>query len=146
ADGQITLEEFAGIEEDFARLDRDGDRVLTAGDFDWSEHSLSPTPGTMLFFQADRDANGKITRQEFAGLFESLDETAEGYLALDELRDRFQPPSEEESARQRARRADRPSRSTLVLALQKQEIGSLQPGPALNEPAPDFTLTSLDGS
>lgn len=146
ANGQITLEEFAGIEEDFARLDRDGDRVLTAGDFDWSEHSLSPTPGTMLFFQADRDANGKITREEFAGLFESLDETAEGYLALDELRDRFQPPSEEESARQRARRADRPSRSTLVLALQKQEIGSLQPGPALNEPAPDFTLTSLDGS
>jgi hypothetical protein len=145
ADEQVAADEFPGSEEDFARLDRDGDQVLTAKDFDWNEHSLSPSPGFMLFFQADRDANGKITREEFADLFESLDTTSQGFLSLDELRDQFQPPSEEASAQQRARRPDRPSRSTLVLALQQQEIGSLQSGPALNEPAPDFTLTSLDG-
>jgi Ca2+-binding EF-hand superfamily protein len=145
SDERITADEFAGTKTDFARLDRDGDNALTAEDFDWSEDSLSPSPGLMLFFQADRDANGKITREEFADLFESLDTTSQGFLSLDELRDQFQPPSEEASAQQRARRPDRPSRSTLVLALQQQEIGSLQSGPALNEPAPDFTLTSLDG-
>jgi thiol-disulfide isomerase/thioredoxin len=146
ADEQVAADEFTGSEDDFARLDRDGDKVLTAKDFDWSEHSLSPTPGYMLFFEADRDANGKITREEFAELFESLDTTSQGFLSLDELREEFQPPSQQQYQRQTARRPDRPSRSTLVLALEKQEIGSLQSGPSLNESAPDFTLTSLDGN
>jgi hypothetical protein len=146
ADEQVAADEFTGSQDDFARLDRDGDKALTAADFDWSKHSLSPTPGLMLFFQADRDANGKMTREEFANLFDALDSTSQGYLSLDELREQFQPPSEEADQQQRARRPDRPSRSTLVLALQQQEIGSLQSGPSLNEPAPDFTLTSLDGN
>jgi hypothetical protein len=44
-----------------------------------------------------------------------------------------------------APRPDAPSRSTLILGLQRQEIGSLQPGPALDEAAPDFTLQAIDG-
>jgi hypothetical protein len=44
------------------------------------------------------------------------------------------------------KQADRPSRSTLILGLARQEIGSLQPGPALGDQAPDFTLASLDGT
>ena len=43
-------------------------------------------------------------------------------------------------------RPDRPSRSTLIVGLARQEIGSLQPGPAVGVKAPDFTLTSLDGT
>src|SRR5690606_32015174 len=145
ADGQVDAQEFGGSQDDFARVDRNADEVLTPEDFDWSEHSLSSTPGFMLFFQADRDTNGKITREEFARLFDSLNSTSQEFLSLDELREQFQPPTEEQTQRQRAQRADRPSRSTLVLALQQQEIGSLQPGPALDELAPDFTLSDLDG-
>src|SRR5690606_18199053 len=34
----------------------------------------------------------------------------------------------------------------LLRGLLNQEVGALQPGPALNEPAPDFTLKTVDGS
>lgn len=144
-DGTVSGDEFRGPQDDFARLDRDGDGALTDGDFDWSEHSLSLTPGRMLFYQADRDTNGKLTPEEYQALFESLDTDRRGYLAIDDLRDQFQPPEEGERGRQREDRPDRPSRSTLVLGLQRQEIGSLQPGPALDETAPDFTLRTLNG-
>jgi hypothetical protein len=135
--------EFTGSKRDFRRMDRDGDRRLTADDFDWSEHSLTRTPGFLMFFRADRDANGKVTREEFNNLFDSLDSGAHGFLSLDDLRDEFQP--NENAERQRQKRPDAPSPSTLVIALRDQEIGSLQPGPQLNESAPDFTLTSLEG-
>src|SRR5262249_49353099 len=40
---------------------------------------------------------------------------------------------------------DDPTPSTLVLGLKRQEIGSLQAGPGIDEPLVDFTLKSLDG-
>jgi hypothetical protein len=40
---------------------------------------------------------------------------------------------------------DRPSKAMLVRGLFRQEIGSLQPGPRLDETAPDFTLKTSDG-
>ena len=141
SDGKIDKAEFSGLDDDFMRLDRDGDHAVTAIDLDWSEHSLTPTPGLMLFFQADRDSNGKLTREEFADLFTSLDVDQQGFLAIDELRHEFEVPTQ----RRREERPDAPTPSKLVLGLQRQEIGSLQPGPKLDEPAPDFTLNSLDG-
>lgn len=144
-DASVTADEFGGDEADFARLDRDGDKSLTADDFDWSVDSLSPTPGRMLFYQADADGNGKLTPEEFQTLFDRLDTDRHGFLAIDDLRDQFQVPEEGARQRERVERPDQPSRSTLVLGLQRQEIGSLQPGPALDETAPDFTLTSLNG-
>ncbi|MEZ6132229.1 MAG: deiodinase family protein [Planctomycetaceae bacterium] len=143
-DKTVTADEFSGTEDAFARIDRDGDQVLTDADFDWNHHSLERTPGVMLFFQADRDANGKLTQQEFADLFESLDTDARGFVSLDELRDQFQPPDARTQQIQRANRSDRPSRSTLILGLQRQEIGSLNPGPDVGEMAPDFTLQRID--
>jgi hypothetical protein len=38
-----------------------------------------------------------------------------------------------------------PTKETLIRGLFRQEIGSLQPGPALGESAPDFTLKTNDG-
>jgi Iodothyronine deiodinase/EF hand len=143
--GQVRVEEFTGPKNDFTRLDRDGDGSLTPADLDWSEHSLTMTPGRMLFYQADADSNGKLTPAEFEKLFDRLDTDGRGFLAIDDVYDQFQPPADDERRRQRDDRPDRPSRSTLVLGLQRQEIGSLQPGPALNDEAPDFTLKSLKG-
>jgi len=144
-DGRISRSEFPGTRADFDRLGRSEDRTLTEADFDWSGHSLARTPGYLMFFQADQDANGKLTPEEFQTLFHSLDSGSHGYISLDDMRDQFQPPSEEQYQKERAKRSDRPSPSTLVLALKKQELGSLQPGPELNKPAPDFTLKSLSG-
>lgn len=143
SDGRVDAKEFSGARESFVRLDRNRDDALTQSDFDWSEHSLTRTPGFLLFFQADQDANGKLTRNEFAALFEMLDSDRQGFLALDDLRDEFQPATEEPGTSRP--RPNGPSPSTLVLALKRQEIGSLQPGPVLNETAPDFTLPTLEG-
>lgn len=145
ADGSISPEEFGGEEADFARLDRDGSKSITDADLALGGNSLNPSAGFMLFFMADGDANGKVTPEEFAAVFAKFDTDAQGYIALDDLRDQFQPPSAAATARERAARSDAPNRSTLILGLQRQEIGSLQPGPGLDEQAPDFTLQTVDG-
>ena len=139
---EIKQEEFSGSHQDFERLDRDGDSSITPSDLDWQEHSLAQKPGLMMFFMTDKDANGKITREEFTELFDTLGGGEDGFLAVDDLRDQFlpSPPGA------RNKRADRPSRSTLITGLKNQEIGSLQAGPNVDEPAPDFTLTTVDGS
>ena len=77
-DGQVARGEFPGPDADFARLDRDRDRALTAADFDFSPHALTPSPGAMLFYRADRDGNGKVTREEFDGLFKAGDSGGAG--------------------------------------------------------------------
>jgi Ca2+-binding EF-hand superfamily protein len=140
-DSKVSESEFTGSSEDFSRLDRNEDHQLTEADFDWSKHSLTPLPGFMMFFMADRDANGKLSREEFLSLFEQLGADKDGYLAMDDLRERFipAPPSD------RDKRPDKPSRSTLIQALKSQELGGLESGPNLDDSAPDFTLTTLDG-
>ena len=140
-DESVKRREFPGSDEEFARLDSNEDRVLTAADFDWSASSLTRTPGFMLFYMADHDSNGKVTPDEFSTLFAMLDQGNHGFLALDDVRNEFQAPDRGANDN----RPDRPSRSTLVLGLRRQEIGSLEPGPALDEPTPDFSLRSLDG-
>jgi hypothetical protein len=95
----------------------------------------------MMFYMSDRDANGKVSPEEFSALFARFDTDDRGFLALDDLRDQFQPPSGGGDEK----RPDDPSRSTLVLGLQRQEVGSLQAGPALGETPPDFTLKALGG-
>ncbi|MCA9032983.1 MAG: deiodinase family protein, partial [Planctomycetaceae bacterium] len=140
-DQRVTRKEFSGTEEEFSRLDRDSNGILTEGDFAWSDSSTTRTPGYLMFFQADRNANGKITADEFAELFDSLDTSKHGYLSLDDLRSEFIPPTEQE----RRASGGGPDMSTLVLGLKRQEIGSLQSGPELGAQAPDFTLTSLSG-
>ena len=142
-DGSISKAEFGGSDADFARLDRDRDGLLTAPDFDFSPHALTPSPGAMLFYAADRDGNGKVTLEEFDRVFHSLDSGNLGFLSQDELRRVFAPPP----ARPRvlaSRPSAGPTRWTLVKALFRQEIGSLQPGPKLDETTPDFTLRTVD--
>ena len=141
SDGAIQRNEFKGSDSDFERLDRDRDHKITEADFDWSKHSLTPSPAMMLFFMGDRDANGKLTKDEFTQLFDTFSGGKGDYLAIDELRDQFQqPPSNSEEPH-----PDQPSRSTLIMGLKNQEVGSLQPGPNVDEVAPDFTLSTPDG-
>ena len=139
-DQRIAREEFPGSDADFQRLDRDGDGMLSRTDFDRSESATARTPGAMLFYQADRDGNGKVTREEFASVFDAFDQENLGYLALDDLRYEF----DAEASRRPARRKG-PTRDVLIKGLYRQEIGSLQPGPHLDEHAPDFTLKTLGG-
>jgi len=137
--GQIARQEFPGGGADFARLDRDHDKALGAADFDFSGSSLAPSPGAMVFSRVDRDGNGKITRDELEAFFRATDSGGQGFVSLSDMQEVFdQPPRTSGSS-------GRPSKATLVRGLFRQEIGSLQPGPRLDETAPDFTLKTNDG-
>jgi thiol-disulfide isomerase/thioredoxin len=141
-DGRIARREFSGCDFDFARLDRDHDGALSERDFDFSAHALAPSPGAMFFYLADRDGNGKLTREELDRFFRSADSGGEGFLSLADLQEALAPP---QRGRGSSGGSQGPSRLTLVKGLLRQEIGSLQSGPALRAHAPDFTLKTVDG-
>jgi thiol-disulfide isomerase/thioredoxin len=141
--GRVARAEFTGDDDDFARLDRDHDKSLTAADFDFSASALAPAPGAMVFSRLDRDGSGKVTRDELDAFFEATDSGGQGFLSLIDLQEAFTPPPA--SARPSSPASGRPSKATLVRGLFRQEIGSLQPGPRLDESAPDFTLKTNDG-
>jgi len=144
-DGSISRGEFPGPDADFARLDRDRDGALTAPDFDFSAHALSPSPGAQLFYQADCDGNGKVTRDEYDKVFQALDKGGFGFLSQEDLRGAFGPRPSRPRGTVAAVEPDGPSKWTLVKGLFRQEIGSLQAGPKLDDPAPDFCLKTADG-
>jgi hypothetical protein len=142
-DGRVERAEFPGANVDFARLDRDRDGMLTGRDFDFSAHALTPSPGMMVFYMADRDGNGKVTREELEAMFRAADSEGAGFLSLGDLQEALTPPSR---GRGSSGSPQGPSRLTLVKGLFRQEIGSLQPGPTVGAPAPDFTLKTVDGA
>lgn len=136
-DDAISQEEFAGTPQDFDHLDRDGDGRITEADLTWTGSAQTLDGGLTLFRMADRDVDGKITPVEWSDLFARLDRDGQGFLTIDDLRSAF--------AKSSGGSGEGPSTETLLRGLLNQEVGSLQPGPALNEPAPDFTLKTVDG-
>ena len=141
-DGRIARAEFPGNDADFSRLDRNHDKALTQADFDFSGSALAGSPGAMVFGRADADGNGKITREEMEAFFKAADSEGQGFLSLSDLQEAFAPPPPLAGA---STGSGRPSKATLVRGLFRQEIGSLQPGPRLDDSAPDFTLKTNDG-
>ncbi len=125
------------------RLDRDRDATLTESDFDFSAHALMSTPGTKLFYVTDVNGDGRLTREEFNALFDACDSYARGFLSLSDLQAPFRDPPPPPPG---ATPPPGPSKETLVRGLFRQEIGSLKPGPALDETAPDIALQTADGS
>lgn len=148
ADGVIARKEFPGKDADFARLDRNGDKVLTSADFDFSEHSLVPTPGMAFFRMLDRDGNGKLTEKELSAFFDRADSDDLGFLSLSDVKKVFDPKKPAPvvlKAGEKPRPPTGPTKETLIRGLFSQEIGSLKPGPALGENARDFTLKTAEG-
>ncbi len=91
----------------------------------------------------DRDGDNRIARKEFPGRdadFARLDRDRDGTLTQAD----FDFSSSNAPARSMSP-GDRPSKAMLIRGLFRQEIGSLQPGPKLDEPASDFTLRTNDG-
>jgi len=145
-DGKIPRGDFPGSDADFSRLDRDHDGTLSRADFDFSPHALTPSPGMILFYRADRDGNGKVTREELDAFFKQCDSGRQGFLSLSDLQDAFRMPPAPASPPRGQGTSGEPSKETLIRGLFRQEIGSLQPGPAAGESAPDFTLKTNEGA
>ena len=85
--GRVDQEEFkAGGEFLFARMDVDGDGVITMAELE--EHERAERIAKR-FERMDTDSDGKVTSDEFAQagakLFQRLDENEDGYLSKGEL-------------------------------------------------------------
>jgi hypothetical protein len=142
-DGEIARCEYPGTDIDFARLDRNHSDALDEADFDFSPHSLAPTPGLALFMRADRNGDGRLTLDELTAFYKRCDRDDQGFLSLMDVQEAFLPGKPLKGS---SGGPDGPKQDTLIRGLFRQEIGSLQPGPALGAPAPDFTLKTVDGS
>jgi hypothetical protein len=100
----------------------------------------------MVYSRFDRDGNGKITHDELEAFFKAADTGGQGFLSLSDMQEVFdQVPRSSGSSSRPSANSGMPSKATLVRGLFRQEIGSLQPGPKLDESAPDFTLKTNDG-
>jgi hypothetical protein len=143
-DGRITKLEFGGPAELFEALDRDGDGAITPDDLDWSDDSRYARQLGMaeqLLRRADADGNKKVSRDEWAKLFDELAKNKKE-LEAEDLRRLLFPPSRGGPP---PGMSGMPPKEVLLYGLLTGEIGSGAQGPRLDSPAPDFTLKSPDG-
>lgn len=141
-DEEIARCEYPGSDADFARLDRNQSGAIDEDDFDFSPHALAPTPGLALFMRADRNSDGRLTPAELTAFFKRCDQDHQGFASLMDVQEAFRPGKPLKGS---STGPDGPKADTLIRGLFRQEIGSLQPGPAVGEIAPDFTLKTTDG-
>ncbi|MGH7225949.1 MAG: deiodinase family protein [Gemmataceae bacterium] len=140
--GTIPRDRFRGSDAWFARLDRDKNGAITAADFDWSRRRPQASmadPANRFFRKLNASGNGRLTKEE---LLQFFDKAAHGkdHLSADDFRDALLNASPPQS-----RPSDMPSKALLIRGLFAGELGSMNEGPKLNAPAPDFTLKTADG-
>jgi hypothetical protein len=76
----------------FDRFDRDGDGQLTPGDFDYTEPAnmnmavMKEMMSNQLFYQLDKDSNGRVTLEEMAEFFLVADKDELGFVTAEDLR------------------------------------------------------------
>jgi hypothetical protein len=94
----------------------------------------------MFMRQGDNDGNRKLSKDEWAKLFE---QAAKGKTAVEaeDVRRLLFPPSPP----RKGGGGGMPSKTVLLWGLLTGEIGSGAEGPKLETDAPDFTLKSPDG-
>jgi alkyl hydroperoxide reductase subunit AhpC len=141
-DGSIDATQFQGKPEWFARLDRNRSGSITAEDLDWSDRNPWVQHAYMvnrLLRRLDTKGDGSLTREEWTAFFETVS-GGKNEVTLEELRSAwlagisssFYP-------------GDAPTQTQLLKGLFAGEVGSMQEGPQINAPAPDFTLKTHDG-
>jgi hypothetical protein len=143
-DGRITRKEFKGPAELFDRLDRDGDGVLTASDFDWSPKSPYVRMSGVLegwLRRMNTASNGRLSREEWDDFFKKASR-GKDYLTPADLRDALlkMPPRKPDAKPDKG-----PTPQILVAGLFKGELGSPLEGPGINDHAIRFSLLTPDG-
>jgi EF hand len=142
-DGRITAAEWELGKDLFTSLDRDRDGAITADDLDWSENAAYFRQlglAQQFVRQGDNDGNRKLSKEEWAALF---DKAAKGKASLDadDVRALLFPPM----PARKGGGGGMPPKSVLLFGLLTGEIGSGAEGPSLDTVAPDFTLKSPNG-
>jgi hypothetical protein len=142
-DGRVDRQEFPGDSALFNRLDRNHDGVLTAADFDWSEKSpllRESRLAAQWLRLIDTNSNGRISRAEWEAFFAKAAK-GKDHLTADDLREALNPPQPPPSNATK----DGPSPLVFFKGLLVGELGSWHEGPAIGDPAPDFSLKTQDG-
>ncbi len=139
--GEIESKKFQGTAALFEQLDRNRDGKITADDLNWSERNPWVQQSSMvnrLFRRIDPNGDGRLAREEWLAFFDRAS-GGKDELTAEELRNAllggpsgFTP-------------GDAPSKEILLQGLFAGEVGSLQEGPKVNDPAPGFTLKTQDG-
>jgi hypothetical protein len=141
-DGTITRRTFCGPAALFDRLDRDGDGVLHAGDFDWSDQApfvRQEKAAFALFNRVNTGANGHLAAAEWQALFQRA-AGGKGYLTPEDLQKVLKPPAAGGQGGMRpAGKFER------LMGFFAGELGSPFEGPDPGMVAPDFTLATPDG-
>ena len=138
----FALSERAEPADLLARLDRNRDGRIAAEDLDWSDRNpwvQHAYLANRFFRKMDGNGDGQLTSQEWQAFFDKAAGSGET-VSFEGFRDAllagsaggFHP-------------GDRPTVAMLLAGLASGEIGSLQEGPAIGSPAPDFTLKTVDG-
>ena len=138
----IAADAFQGKLESFQRLDRDKDGKITASDFDWSDHNPYVQKSDIvnrMFRHIDQQGDGRVTREELLAFFEKVSQ-GKDFLRSEDLRDALISGSSDFLP------GDAPTPEMLLRGLFHGEVGSLSEGPKLDATAPDFQLTTQDGS
>jgi hypothetical protein len=155
-DGAVSFKEFAGPREWFEALDKTGDGVLRADDFDWNGDTplaKASSKAKPLFSQIDRDGNGQITHDEWKLWFDALSR-GRGYIAQDDLLPLFMERKfggkggtggAKGNAGGGKKNASTGSRLPVLCSYIAGDVGSVSEGPAVNALAPTFTLSTVDG-
>ena len=139
-DQPLAADGFHGPDAIFKQLDRDRDGSITGFDLDWSDENPWVRQSYMvnrMFRRIDPSGDGKLTAEEWQAFFEKL-AGEEKIVRPEQLRDALIPPSGFSPG-------DAPVKETLIRGLMAGELGSLQEGPDVDQPAPDFELSPLGG-
>jgi len=138
----LKRDEFNGSDAQFRPLDRDRDGQITPDDFDWSDNNpwvQQASQVTRFFRRLNARGDGRLTQADLAAFFERA-AGGKDHLTVGDMRDALLAGLGGGSAA-----GNEPSREVLVRGLLAGEVGSRHEGPALNDPAPDFTLATAAG-
>ena len=131
--------------EAFSTADRDGDGKLSRREFDGFARAAGGDP---VF----RIIRARPT-EELGARLASYERDGSGFLSLSDFQEAFSLAGRPASNPTPAGPTTRPapgqgpvSKETLFRGFLAREIGAFGPGPALEAPAPDFTLAAPDGS
>ncbi|MFM7076566.1 MAG: deiodinase family protein [Planctomycetaceae bacterium] len=138
----IPRDRFGGPEDLFAVLDRNRDGVIQPTDLDWSDTNPYVQLSSALnriFRRLDADGSGVMSRDDWQQLFDGA-AGADGAMTAEEFAGAllkgegggFTP-------------GDAPTTDTLLKGLFAGEIGSMEEGPNVGDPAPVFRLRAVRG-
>ncbi len=149
-DARIRSDEWRGPPRFFQVLDRDRDGVLTRDDLDWSVNSLGgrqDSAALKLLRAMDLDGNGQVNEKEWLAFFKrSSGENS--YLTANDFRQMIAGDLLEKATGKvpgQKAKGKKVSREVWLRCLFEGDLGSAQPGPSINDFAPDFTLPKHEG-